>query len=247
MNLGIQTWTLRKLDLRGVVEYCVRHSLTHLQAMPGHIDPTASEREIIRKKELLDANGLICYAIGVTPTSAREKDNRKLFDGARVLGLDLIIIEPQDVRLFDPLEKLADEYDIRLAVHNHGLGTTYGNPEFLRRILRDHGPRIGVCLDSGWAANAGFDPVNVFRGYKGRVYDIHLKDMKLQRAGTRQEELDVPLGTGDANLEGLIAACAKSGYDGVLAIESDNDLPDPDIFIDEAIRFVRRQLTQHHG
>jgi sugar phosphate isomerase/epimerase len=51
--------------------------------------------------------------------------------------------------------------------------------------------------------------------------------------------LDVEIGTGQANYRDLVAEIKKSGWTGVLAIETDNRAfqADPNRLVDEAARF----------
>jgi sugar phosphate isomerase/epimerase len=124
---------------------------------------------------------------------------------------------------WDNLEELVKEYDIKLAIHNHGTGTTYGNPETVKGVLAKRDKRIGVCLDVGWVTAAGFDAAKVFRDYGDRVYDIHFKDKKVEKAANGKDVvLDVELGTGQANYAGLFAEIKKAKWTGVMAIETDN-------------------------
>src|SRR5438874_1415610 len=92
--------------------------------------------------------------------------------------------------LFDGNARAGD-FDIQLAIHNHGLTSTYGNPETVKKILNARDKRIGVCLDAGHATGAGFDIAKVFREYDGRVFDIHLKDKKVEKINGKEVILDV--------------------------------------------------------
>ena len=94
--------------------------------------------------------------------------------------MKLIIVEPNDFKIFDNLEQLAKEFDIRVAIHNHGIRSMYGNPAVVKNVIKHRDPRIGICLDVGWITAAGFDAAKVYKEYEGRVYDIHLKDKKVE-------------------------------------------------------------------
>src|SRR5436305_12071952 len=124
--------------------------------------------------------------------------------------------------IWDNLEELVKEYDIKLAIHNHGLGSPYGNPETVKKVLGARDSGIGVCLDVGHVTGAGFDAAKVFHDYDGRVYDIHLKDKKIETANGKQVINDVMIGTGQANYKELFKELHKAKWDGVLAIETDN-------------------------
>jgi sugar phosphate isomerase/epimerase len=141
---------------------------------------------------------------------------------------------------WDNLEELVKQYDIRLAIHNHGLSSTYGNPATVLKILRNRDARIGVCLDVGHLTGAGFEAAKTFREYKGRVFDIHLKDKRNEITDGKKRELDVFIGAGDTKYKEFFAELAKARWHGVMAIETDNSefAKAPDAFVDGAIKYV---------
>jgi hypothetical protein len=145
------------------------------------------------------------------------------------MGSKIIVVEPKSMAEWDNLEELVKEYDIKLAIHNHGTGSTYGDPETVKKILAARDPRIGVCLDIGWVTAAGFDAAKVFREYNGRVFDMHLKDKRVEPAAPVAADaagdkkggkkaagptvLDVEIGTGQANYQGLFAEMVRRDGD----------------------------------
>ena len=239
MKFGIQTWTLRNLTFDQVIQFAVKHKIRYLQMIATHMDPMAPLEETRRKKEILDKNGLHVYTFGVSGTTMDKEQNRKLFEFARFMGIRLIIVEPRDMREWDNLEELVKEYDIKLAIHNHGLQSTYGNPETVKKILKERDSRIGVSLDVGHLTGAGFDAAAVFKAYQGRVYDIHLKDKKTEKVEGKAAINDVAIGTGDTNLKGLFKELKAAKWDGILALETDQDLKDPTDYVLGAMKFVR--------
>src|SRR5215203_3546720 len=112
--IGIQTWTLRNLTFEQTVEFAVRHKIKYLQLYGSHLSPDAPPEEARRKKKLLDDNGLVCYSLGVVKTSLDVNADRKLFEFARMMGIKLLVIEPDDFKIFDHLERLVKEFDIRV-------------------------------------------------------------------------------------------------------------------------------------
>src|SRR5205814_7219162 len=115
--------------------------------------PKASMEELKKKKAVLEKNGLVAYTFGVAATSLNREENRKLFEFARFMGMKLLVVEPNDFKIFDNLEELVKEYNIKLAIHNHGIQSLYGNPLVLKNVLKYRDPRIGVCLDTGWVTS----------------------------------------------------------------------------------------------
>ena len=254
-QLGIQSWTCRNMSFDEVVEFATKHQIKNLQLISKHIDPKGTKEETLRKKAILDARGLTCYTFGVNGTSLDKEDNRKSFEFARLMGIKIIIVEPKNMAEWDNLEQLVKEYDIKLAIHNHGTGSVYGDPATMQKVLAKRDARIGVCLDIGWVTAAGFDAAKVFREYNGRVFDMHLKDKRLEPAapgamvtdkqGQKKPAgptiLDVEIGTGQANYQGLFAEIKKAKWSGVMAIETDNGefAKDPNKLVAGGVAFFK--------
>jgi sugar phosphate isomerase/epimerase len=239
-TVGIQTWTCRNMSFDEVVAFAVKHKIKNLEMIGKHMDPNAPAEETLKKKAVLDKNGLTCYSFGVNGTSMDKEKNRKLFEFAKLMGIKVIIVEPKNLAEWDNLEELVKEYDIKLAIHNHGITTVYGNPETVQGILKARDKRIGVCLDVGHITGAGFDVAKVFREYDGRVFDIHLKDKKVEKVDGKDVILDVDIGTGQSNYSGLFNELKKVKWSGVMAIETDNAgfAKDPNEYVAAALKFV---------
>ena len=245
-TLGLQTWTCRNMSFDEVVRFAVKHGIRNLQVIAAHLDPLAPREETLRKKAILDQNGLVAYTFGVAATSLDKEKNRRLFEFARLVGIKLIVVEPRDQAEWDNLEQLVKEYDIRLAIHNHGTGTVYGDPATVRKVLAARDPRIGVCLDVGWITAAGFDAADVFRSYNGRVFDIHFKDKTREVVDGKVVALDTEIGRGHANYDGLFAEIRRSGWTGVMAIETDSKAfaADPNRLVAEAKAFFASKIAR---
>ena len=91
-------------------------------------------------------------------------------------------------------------------------------------ILMHRDRRLGVCLDVGWITAAGFDAAKVFREYEGRVFDIHLKDKKVEPGVGEPVAADTHIGQGNANLTGLFAELKKANWQGTLSLETDSQV-----------------------
>lgn len=250
-QLGLQTWTCRNMTFDQVVEFAVKHGITQLELIKAHLDPLGPREETLRKKAILDQKGLTAYSFGVNGTSMDKEANRKLFEFAKLMGIKVIIVEPKNQDEWDNLEQLVKEYDIKLAIHNHGKGTVYGDPATVKKILSTRDRRIGVCLDVGWVTAAGFDAAAVFREYGAdRVYDLHFKDKVTQTAPDGKiTATDTEIGKGQANFAGLFAEIKKSKWSGVMAIETDSKAfaEDPNRLVAEAKTFFQAQLDPKRG
>jgi len=241
-RLGLQTWTCRNMNFEQVVDFAVTHKVKYLEFIAAHFDPSGPKEETLRKKAVLDAKGLVAYSFGVAGTTLDKEKNRQLFEFAKLMGIKLIIVEPKDLAQWDNLEELVKEYDIKLAIHNHGKGTVYGDPATVKRVLAERDRRIGVCLDIGWVTAAGFDAAEVFRGYGDRVYDMHFKDKKLEKSDGKDVWIDTEMGMGEANYGDLFTAIKQARWSGVMAIETDSKAfaADPHPLVTAASNFFQQ-------
>ena len=246
-KLGLQTWTCRNMTFDQVVAFAVKHGITQLEFIKAHLDPLGTREETLRKKAILDQKGLVAYSFGVNQTSMDKEANRRLFEFARVMSMGVIVVEPKDMAEWDNLEQLVKEYDIKLAIHNHGTGTVYGDPATVKKVLAERDRRIGVCLDIGHVTAAGFDAAKVFREYGDRVYDMHFKDKvtNVDPSG-KKVATDTEIGKGQSNYEGLFAEIATSGWSGVMAIETDSKAfaEDPNKLVAEAKKFFAAKVNK---
>jgi sugar phosphate isomerase/epimerase len=241
--VGLQSYTCRNMNFDQMVEFAVKHKLKYIQVIGNHINPEGPMEETKRKKAILDEKGLVCYTFGVTGTYMEPEKNRRLFEFAKLMGCKIIVVEPRDFRILDNLEALAKEYDIKVAIHNHGITSLYGNPLVVKTLIGHRDPRVGVCLDVGHVTGSGFDAAKIFKDYNGRVFDIHLKDKKVERSeGGKEVILDVEIGTGQSNFKGLFQELKKANWQGVMAIETDNATyaKSPEPYVQAAIAYVEQ-------
>ncbi len=241
-RIGLQTWTVREMTFEQAVDFAVSHGIRDIE-LSRQVNPKDPQEINAKKKALLEAKGLRPYTFGVNETSLDKEENRKLFEFARFMGFKLIIVEPQDFKIWDNLEELAKEYDIRVAVHNHGIKSLYGNPAVVRAVLKHRDRRLGVCLDVGWVTAAGFDAAKVFAEYDGRVFDIHLKDKRVEKMKEGDDvALDTRIGEGQANLKGLLGKLRDAQWSGVMAIETDSPefARNPGPFVDAARDYMMK-------
>ncbi len=245
-KLGLQTWTCRHMSFEEAVVFAAEHGITQLELFRAHLDPSAPREKLLEQKAFLAEHGVTAYSIGVSGTSMDKEENRQLFELAKLFDMKVIVVEPREPAQWDVLEELVKEYDIKLAVHNHGTGTVYGNPATVKHVLAERDHRIGVCMDIGWVTAAGFDAETIFRNYGDRVYDMHLKDKRLDMEDAPGRPKDTFIGLGNANYAGLIDAIKEKNWSGVMAIETDSPEfhNDPTEFVKAAKAFFDAHFAE---
>jgi sugar phosphate isomerase/epimerase len=137
-------------------------------------------------------------------------------------------------------ERLAEQYDLQLMIHNHGGRHWLGNAETLAHVFRNTSERIGLVLDTAWAMDAREDPVALAERFAGRLYGLHLKDFVFDEAGRHR---DVVVGTGNLDLERLNETLKRVGFDGALILEYEGDPQDPVPALRDCVREIRARMT----
>ena len=184
---------------------------------------SAEMRKAIKQK-LADAGvKLVNYGVCGLPKDADQ--SRKMFDFAKEMGIETIVSEPAE-DAFDTIEKLCDEYEINVAIHNHPKPSHYWNPDTVLKVCKGRSKRIGACCDTGHWPRSGLNPIECLKKLEGRIISFHFKDLnKLSPAGH-----DVPWGTGACDVKGMLAEVHRQGVKAVFSIEYeyhwDNSLPE---------------------
>lgn len=82
---------------------------------------------------------------------------RRYFEYGRACRMPMLIMMPT-VRQLPSIEKLAGEYQVRVAIHNHRPeDKNFPAPESVYDAIKGMDRRIGVCIDVGHLARAGVD------------------------------------------------------------------------------------------
>jgi inosose dehydratase len=127
-----------------------------------------------------------------------------------------------------------EEFGLEVTMHAHAAGFVEFEDE-LEAVLDAIEPRLlGVCLDTGHSAFAGFDPVDFYRRHSQRVSYLHFKDIDpivMRRAIDERigfydacgAGLFCNLGDGIVDFRALKAALVSTGFSGWATVEQDRD------------------------
>jgi sugar phosphate isomerase/epimerase len=188
------------------------------------------------------AAGVSVVSAGVVLLTQDAAQNRNYFEFAKAAGAQRLSVnfklESMDAAL-KSAEALSDEYGIRLGIHNHGGKHWLGSSEALSYVFGRCSSRIGLCLDTAWAADSGEDYLAWVEKFADRIVNVHLKDFVFFR--DRRHE-DVVIGTGNLKLDALDAALAKIGYQGPLVIEYEGDASNPVPALKECVVQVKKSM-----
>src|SRR5580704_5208911 len=119
-KLGIATYSLRKFSRAQAIAMLKQMNVKYVNIKDVHLAMNASPEEIkAGRKEFEDAGFIIEGGGNVSFAKDDEQDIRHKFEYAKLAGMPIIVCAPTHVTL-PKMEKFVKEYDIKIAVHNHG-------------------------------------------------------------------------------------------------------------------------------
>ncbi len=183
--------------------------------------PAAVIEEV--KKKLADSEVRIptYYSNDIGKDPAQTK---RLFEFCKNVGVRVIVAEP-DPKDLPAIDKLAQEYKVKVAIHNHPKNPkdpkyTNWNPDNVMKLLEGRSKWIGCCADNGHWARSGLDSVECIKKCKGRLICMHLKDVNTMGP----EAHDVPYGKGVIDLRALLTELKNEKFSGVFSIEYEHNM-----------------------
>ena len=225
-ELGLQTWTFRKLTLVEAIAKASQLGIHTIEAYPGqklgggiegNLTPDLESEKLAALKKILAENKVSISGFGVI-MQATEEEWKQLFAFAKSLGIHWISSEPP-ADMLPAIATMAKESGVRVAIHNHPLPSRYYDPVALLKTIEPYGPEIGLCADTGHWARSGLNPLEKLRLALPRVVTVHFKDLN---EWTKQGK-DQPWGTGVSDAAGMLAAIRQAGFAGVVLMEYEND------------------------
>ncbi len=182
-KMGIQSYTLRHFTLDDALDITEKLGIHYWEAFPAHLPITTDKQQIATNLQKLAAHRIRLEAYGVVGFSNDEADARRTFDFARAMHIPVLSASPAPDS-FDLLDKLTREYNIRIAIHNHGPGDNlYAHPQQTLAAIAGHSNMIGECEDTGHMIRSGEDPVAAAKLFGNRLYDVHIKAARKNKAG----------------------------------------------------------------
>ena len=199
-----------------------------------HLPLEASKEEIRDVVAKVNDAGLELYGGGVIYMK-NEEQVHQAFDYAKAADMNIIIGVPNH-ELLELVDKKVKEYDIIVAIHNHGPGDEmYPSPESIYEKVKNLDSRIGMCMDIGHTKRINLDPSEEFIKYRDRVYDIHVKDVSAAKA----EGQTVEIGRGVIDIPYFLSTLEKYNYTGTVSLEYEKDADDPLAGAAESIGYLR--------
>lgn len=239
-ELGIQSWCFRNFKtVPAFIAELKKAGVSATELCGVQVNFGMPETFAAAVQEFKEA-GVKVVSTGVNHIGCDEAKARPLFEFCKVAGCKFMSVSFSPDGMWDAFrlaEKLADEYDLKLGIHNHGGYDWLGNSVILDYVFRNTSPRIGLTLDTAWAMDARQNPVEMAEKFAARLYGVHIKDFVFDRA---RKSSDVIVGTGNLDLPLFLATLKKIAFSGFAVIEYEADVDNPVPALSKCVEAVQK-------
>ena len=239
-RLGLASYTFRNFPRASVIQMMGTLQLRELNAkdVKDHLPADPNE-----EKQALDAyaaSGIHLHAAGtISLASDDEAALRSRFEYCKRAGVDVMVGGDPTPKNLPVIEKLVQEYNIRVAIHNHGPeDKMWHAPSDILRAVGSLDHRLGCCIDVGHTARAGEDVVAAIRSAGPRLFNLHMKDL----TSFDSKESQVPVGQGKMPVKEIFATLDAIHYPGFVDLEYEVHPDDPMPGVTASFETMRRLL-----
>ena len=223
--LGVASYSFYKLDRQHVIEGMKALKTPYLNVKDVHLPMTTPE-EI--RKAAAEYRAAVLTLTGAGTIYLQKDDDaemRKPFEYCKQAGIPMIVAGPT-LQTLPRVEKFAKEYDIQIAIHNHGPEDKhFPSPLDVLKAVKNMDPHMGLCMDVGHAVRTGTDVVAAIKSAGPRLFDMHIKDL----ADLKNKDSQVPVGDGAMPIVAIFQTLIGIKFKGHVMLEyeinPENPLP----------------------
>ena len=233
-QLGLASYTLKEFNLDETLAMTKRVGLKYICFKSFHLalDSTPAQIEAVVAK--VNEAGLTLYGGGVIGMK-KEDQVHQAFDYAKTAGMKVIIGAPAP-EMLTLIEKKVKQYDIKVAIHNHGPGDKFfPTPAIALEHIKNLDKRIGMCHDIGHTKRYGSDPIAETELCADRLHDVHIKDV----SAANKDGKGVEIGRGVIDIPRFIRTLIRMKYAGIVSLEYEKGAKDPLAGLAESVGYVK--------
>jgi len=225
IRFGLASYTFRNFSRAQLIGFMKQLNVFELNAkdVKDHL-PTDPQQEAAALADYAAAGIRLQAAGAIYFPVDEDADIRSKFEYCKRAGITVIVAGDPAPETLPRMEKFVKEYDIRIAIHNHGPeDKLWHSPLDVLRALKGMDPRMGCCIDVGHTARAGTDVVQAIHDAGPRLFNVHMKDL----ANSKDKESQVAVGDGIMPVRRMFQALIATKYRGFVDLEYEIHPDDP--------------------
>ncbi|SRR5258706_9109337 len=241
IRLGLASYTFRNFTRTQMIGFMKQLNVFALNAkdVKDHL-PMDPQEEATALADYAAA-GVKLHAAGTIYFAKDEDaDVRSKFEYCKRAGIAVIIAGDPAPKTLPRIEKFVKEYDIGVAIHNHGPeDKLWHSPLDVLRAVKDMDPRIGCCIDVGHTVRAGTDVVQAIHEVGPRLLNLHMKDL----TNFQSKESQVAVGDGIMPMRKIFEALIATKYKAFVDLEYEVHPDDPMPGVISSFAYMRGALS----
>jgi sugar phosphate isomerase/epimerase len=237
IRLGLASYTFRNFGRAQLIGFMKQLNMFALNVkdVKDHL-PMDPQQEAAALADYAVA-GIQLHAAGaIYFPKDEDADIRSKFEYCKRAGIGVIVAGDPTLETLPRIEKFVKEYDIRVAIHNHGPeDKLWPSPLDVLKAVKNMDLRIGCCIDVGHTLRAGTDVVQAIREAGPRLLNIHMKDL----TSAESKESQVAVGEGMMPVRRMFEALIEIKYKGFVDLEYEIHPDDPMPGVIESVAYMR--------
>jgi len=240
VRLGVASYSLRKLPRDKAIAVVKALGTKYINVKSVHLAYELPPAELAAGRREIEAAGLQIVGGGtITFAVDTDEDVERYFAYAKQAGMPLIVATGTP-GVLPRVEKFAKQYDIEVAIHNHGPEDKhYPSPYDVLKHVRSMDRRMGLCIDIGHTARAGDDVVQAVADAGPRLLDMHVKDLR----DLTDKESQCVVGEGQLPIAAIFRQLQAMRYPGYVNLEYEIDADDPLPGMQRSFAYMRGVLA----
>jgi sugar phosphate isomerase/epimerase len=238
LKLGVASYSLRNFPRAQAIQMTKALGTRFINLKSVHLPYETSPAEIAAARREIEAAGLEIVGGGMITFETDTDDGvRKYFDYARAAGMP-VIVGTCKPGVLPRIEKFVKQYDIKLAIHNHGPGDVFPSPYDALNAVQGMDPRMGLCIDVGHTVRTGTDVVRAVADAGARLIDMHAKDLR----DLNLAESQCIVGEGKIPIPAIFRQLQAIRYPGYVNLEYEIDADNPMPGMKQSFAYMRGVL-----
>jgi sugar phosphate isomerase/epimerase len=223
-TIGVCSYTFREFQRKMAIDMIKQMGVSTVSVKDVHLPYWLAPDELRKAVAEFKKAGLTIVSAGNTDLKSEDPAVlRRYFEYAKICGIPMLVAAPTHAVL-PAVEKLAKEFDIRIAIHTHGPeDANFPVPKVVLDAVKKMDPHMGLCIDVGHSMRGGADVVAEIANAGPRLFDFHMKDLK----NGKDKDSQCAVGEGVMPVVAIFRQLKRVGYRGSVNLEYEIDSENP--------------------